>query len=121
AVSLAALPALIMAPPSIIHEAAVTELYVLSLRVALPILAGMSWSVAVAVKERLVSSSTALLPIAARTGATLTSATVTVIVSKSSRQAPTTATQSEYELGCWPSVGVKLKAPPAVIVAPVGT
>ena len=59
-------------------------------------LAGRSASVAVAVNDNSVNSSTVWSPIALSTGATLTSFTVTVIVSESS-SAPLTLTKISPE------------------------
>src|SRR5439155_11540095 len=74
---------LIEAPTGTMQEVTLRQLVVPLTRLKVSVLAGRSWSVAVAVKDRFVSSSTFLLPMAPSTGATLTSATVTVISSVS--------------------------------------
>src|SRR6266571_4585475 len=88
------------------------------------VLGGISGSVAVAVKARVEPAATALFPIGARTGATFTSFTVTVIVSKSLRGGlplSVTRTVTGRPPGPGASVGVKEKAPvEALIVAPGG-
>src|SRR4030067_505119 len=83
--------------------------------------AGMSWSEAVAVKDNSNSSLTVLLPMAASTGATLTSLTVTVMVSQTGSATPSlTQTSKVYSPGPCNSVGVQVKSPPAVMAAPLG-
>src|SRR3990172_6128453 len=85
----------------------------------------MSASVAVAVNVTGLPAVPDLLPIGASTGATFTSLTVTVIVSKSlSAGEPLSVTRTVIGYGPEPgpcaSVGVQVNAPPAVIAAPAG-
>src|SRR5439155_634889 len=88
------------------------------------VLAGTSASVAVAVKATSTPTVPALSPIAARTGATLTSFTVTEIVSESPRfgvPSSVTRTVMEWLPGPSASAGVQLNAPvEALIEAPTG-
>src|SRR4030066_486398 len=85
----------------------------------------MSASVAVAVNVTGLPAVPDLLPIGASTGATFTSLTVTVIVSKSlSAGEPLSVTRTVIGYGPEPgpcaSVGVQVHPPPAVIAAPAG-
>ncbi len=81
--------------------------------------AGRLASVALAVNVSSAPSSTVLSPIAPSSGATFISVTVTVIVSESVAVPSLTTTVMSCGPVC-PAVGVQLKAPPAVIVAPAG-
>jgi hypothetical protein len=83
-------------------------------------LAGRSESDVEAVKVSAVSSSTLLLPMAARTGAALTSLTVMAIVSVSVSAPSLTTTVTGYVPGPCASVGVQVKWPPDVMDAPAG-
>ncbi len=90
-------------------------------RLKVRVLAGKSASVAVAVKLSAVSSATVLSPIAPRTGATLTSPIVTVIVSHTVNVPSLTQTSNVYVPGPCASVGVQVNAPVAgSMLAPVG-
>src|SRR5947207_11793 len=88
------------------------------------ICAGMSGSVALAVKVRRVFSFTDCDPIGASTGALLTSLTTILIVSKSlnaGEPLSVTRTVTELVLGPWASVGVHVNTPePGLIDAPAG-
>ena len=87
-------------------------------------LAGMSASVAVAVKVNNVCSLTTLLPIAASTGATLTSFTVTVTLLLSDNAGlplSVATTLNVYVPAPWASVGVHVNTPvEELMVAPEG-
>ena len=87
-------------------------------------MAGRSASVAVAVNVSRLPSLTVLFPIAASTGATLTSLTVMLIVSESlsaGEPLSVTRTVTLYVPGPWLSVGVQVKTPVvALIAAPAG-
>src|SRR5262245_31366322 len=95
-----------------------------SMRLKVRVLAGRSASVAVAVKLSVLPSSVVRAPMAARTGARLTSFTVTVIVSSANRlglPSSVTRTLKVKEPGPSASDGVQLKAPlVGWIVAPDG-
>ena len=70
-----------------------------SCKLKVKIFAGISASVAVAMKVNSMSSSVALFPIGPRTGATLTSFTVTVMVSQSLSAPSLTQTSNVYTPG----------------------
>jgi len=95
-----------------------------SCRLKVKVFAGISSSVAVAVKVKGTNSSMFLFPITPSTGATLTSFTVTVICSSSQSTGEPlsqTLTLKVYSPGPWASVGVQLKRPLVELIdAPVG-
>ena len=87
------------------------------------VFAGASGSVAVAVNDSNAPSSTILSPIAASTGAWLTSFTVIMMASKSdSAGVPSSVTRTVTGYGPGPcaSVGVQVKTPAVVMDAPAG-
>src|SRR5947207_519632 len=113
-----------LAPVGTVQEVTLRQLVVPVTRLKVRVCAVRPWSVAVAVKDSRVSSSTAWLPTAASTGAWLVSATVTVISSSSlsageplRSEEHTSELQSHSELVC----RLLLENTPAVMVAPVGT
>src|SRR5436190_18614831 len=91
------------------------------LKLKVNVLAGISASDAVAVKDTSVPGRTILLGIAASVGGLFSSRTVMVNVRRSSSPLLVTRTTMSFVLGPWASVGVQEKTPVAgSTVAPVG-